>query len=177
MLWGEKESRHRPWIFFLVFCYISNVLVIVRRFRLHSCVSSVKTQFGAHSKLATVIFVSLYIFVAGVQLLFLPCHVSESTNLQTRVIPLLPPGVGGRTYPLSVVPILCRSFWTSCFFLVIFNYRIHSPVWPTTNALALLSKGQLAVPVDSLLFLLPLHHSKFTSRRFLTSAFHIMLQV
>ena len=78
-----------------------------------------------------VIFVSLYISLAGVQLSSLPRHFSQSTKFQSRVVPLLPLGVGGRTCPFLVVQRLCKRFVTSGFLLVIFNHCSHGPVTST----------------------------------------------
>ena len=64
----EKESRHRPWIFFLTFCCSYNILV--SWFLLHSCASGVGPLFGAHPKTGGVIIVFLNIFMSGVQLLY-----------------------------------------------------------------------------------------------------------
>ena len=68
-----EERSHRPWIFFLVFCCSSNVLVCW--FRLYSC-TSVGRFFGAHPKIGLVIFTRLYNLVTGVQLWFLFRHFS-----------------------------------------------------------------------------------------------------
>ena len=111
-MWREREQTQSLNFFFLVFCCSSNVLV--RWFRLHWCASGVRPLFGAHLTMGATIFVSLYIFVAGVQLSSLPRHVSQTTNFQTRVVPLLPSGVVGRNISVS-----------SCspLFLIIFDYR------------------------------------------------------
>ena len=134
MLWGERE--HRPWIFFLVFCCNANVLVCW--FRL-CWVSDVRPLFGAHPKIRAVIFISLYIFVAGVQLFSLSRYVSQPNKL-------LNPS-------RSLTFVWCRreDIFVSTpvlkIFLVIFNYRRHSLVigWSTTSALAGFHRGQLAV--------------------------------
>ena len=47
-------------------------------------------------------------------------HVFGPSNFRTWVIPLLPPGVRGRTYPLPLVPHPHR-YVTSSFFQVIFD--------------------------------------------------------
>ena len=73
------------------------------------------------------------------------------------------------------------------FFLVIFNYRDHSPVtgWSTTSALAWLTGRQIAVPYTLCLlvlflliyfFLLSLLPQKFISNRFLTS-YHVTQEI
>ena len=81
MSWGEKESRHRQ-IFFLVFCYSSDVLV--RWFRLHSCASGVRPLFGAQSKMGATTFD--YLRPGKCSLLSLPRHASLLTNFQTQVV-------------------------------------------------------------------------------------------
>ena len=85
-------------------------------------------------------FVCLHIFVADVQIASLPLRVHLLSHFQTRVVFLLPPPLVSEGGPntLLVIPHLRRRFGTSSFFLVIFNYRSHSPVTgrPTTSALA-----------------------------------------
>ena len=72
-----KESRHRPWVIFLVFCGWYNVLV--RWFRLYSCASRVRPLFEARPKLGPqlsgVFTLSYFVF-------FWPLHhcVSLSSN-------------------------------------------------------------------------------------------------
>ena len=55
----EREGKYRSWIFFLIFCCSSNLLV--RWFRLHSCAFGVGPLFGAHPKTEAIIFVSLHL--------------------------------------------------------------------------------------------------------------------
>ena len=136
MSWGEKEGRHRPWIFLLVFCGSPNV--VVHWFCLHSCMSGVKPLFKVHPKMKAIIFVCLYIFMAGVQLLSLPCHVSESTNFQTQVVPLLLPGIGKTFVSSGSIPL--QKIWDLCFvlfFLVVLKYHSHLHVigWPFVGCL------------------------------------------
>ena len=111
---GEKESRHRPWILFPFRCS-SNVLV--HWFRLHSCGSSMRPHFGALPKMGTGIFVALYIFVAGVQLLSFPRQSFQPTNFQTQVVPLLPPDAGGRNISVSCGFTPVQKIWNLHFFL------------------------------------------------------------
>ena len=63
-LWGEKESRWRHWIFFLIFSCSSNVFV--RWFHLHSCSSTVRPRFEAQSKMWAVTSDYLHIGLARV---------------------------------------------------------------------------------------------------------------
>ena len=141
----ERESRHRPWLFFPTFWCSSNALFHL--ICLHNRASDVGPLFWAHAKTRAVIFVYLYIFVASVQLSSLPRHTTFRTNFQTWVASLLPPGVQGNTYPFPVVLHLHWRLGTSNVFLVISNYRSHLPMigWPTTIPLAWLLRGQLAV--------------------------------
>ena len=104
----------------------SNVHVLW--FHLHSCVSDMRPIFRAHPLTGAVIFISLYIFIAGVQQLFYPVISSSQTHFQTRVIPLLLPGFGRRTHHFPMGPQLRRRFETSVFFQVISNYCSHSPM-------------------------------------------------
>ena len=65
----EKESEGRPWIVFLVFCCSSNVLV--HWFRLHSCMSGVRSISGVHRKIGvatSAVFGCLHILISGLQL-------------------------------------------------------------------------------------------------------------
>ena len=93
----EKESRDKPWIFFLVFFCCSNVLI--SWFRLHRFVSHLRFLFGAHPKMGAAIFAYLHIVLACVpSRLYL-----VTSNFQTRVIRLLSPGVERRTNLFPVI--------------------------------------------------------------------------
>ena len=61
---GERKSRHKPWIFFLVFCCSCNM--VVHWFHLHSCTSSRGPLFGAHPKMRAATFGFLHIVLASV---------------------------------------------------------------------------------------------------------------
>ena len=112
----ERKGRHRPWFIFLVFCCSSNVLV--RWFRLHNCESGVRPFSRALPKMGAIIFVSLYIVVADVQLSSLPRHVPQETDFQTRVAPLLPPEVSiVGTYPFRGLRICAENLEPRFFFI------------------------------------------------------------
>ena len=135
----EGESRHRPWIFFLVFCCSSNVFVSV--FRRISCESGVtpferSPENGAGNfrpvshfsgECLTVVFSSTRLPANTFQLKFSPYFRLLSER---------------GTYPFSVVPHMLRRSGTPLIFLVIFNYRCHSAVtgWPTMGAFAWLTQ-------------------------------------
>ena len=68
---------------------------------LHTKCMVVSSHLRAHPKMGLAIFVSLYISLAGVQLLSLLCHLFKPTNFQTWIIPLLSSGVGGRNISIS----------------------------------------------------------------------------
>ena len=94
-------------------------------FRLHSCASCVRPLFGAHPKFGLITFVHLHIFVAGVHLSSLPHHVSQATNFYTRVVLLVPPGVGLRIKSVSAGFTSAPKIWDTWLFLVMFNYICH----------------------------------------------------
>ena len=144
---GERESRHRPWILFLVFCCSSDVFV--RWFCLYSCASGLRPLFELHHKIGLVTFVRLHIFVGWVQLSSLPRHVSQLTDFQNRVAPVLPSVVSEwRNIPFIRFHICAEYLWLLGFFVVIFNYRSHSSVtgWPITSALARRLRARVSVP-------------------------------
>ena len=68
-------------------------------------------------------------------------------TFKPELTPLLPAGVGRKNIPFSVVPHQCKILWTPVY-LVGFNCCSYSPIsgWPTTSALALLLRAQLAIP-------------------------------
>ena len=113
----------------------------------------------------------------------LSLHVRLLINFQTRVAPLLLPGVGEGKYPFSVVPNPWRRFGMGFFFRICFNYHCYIRVtgWPITSILAWPTRGQLAVSVDSVsafpssFFFFFFLFRKFTSCYFLTSTSHITL--
>ena len=138
MSWGKRD---RTWIFFLLFCSSSSVLV--RWFRLHSCASGV-TPFWGYIQNETAVFVYIYIVFSWCSVL-----VTAPSQLTFKPeVPLLPPGVGGRNISVSDGSTSTRKIWELQFFKVIFDYRSHSLVtgWPRLSALAWLLTGQLAVP-------------------------------
>ena len=136
----KRERKQTQTSNFLAFPYFSNILVLW--IHLYCCMSGVRPLFGTHSKMGAAIFICIYIFMAGVQLLSLPRYISQSTNSLTVVVPLLTPGVGGRTYLFLVAPHQCWRFGTSGVF-----FSSHLPVtgWPITSALAWFVRGRLAV--------------------------------
>ena len=92
----KKISRDRPWIFFLVFCCSSNMLI--RWFHLYRLMSGVRPPFGAHPKVGAATFnylhvvldsvhLCLYLFTSQSQLTFKPelspylCLVSERGHI------------------------------------------------------------------------------------------------
>ena len=106
-------------------------------FYLHRFAFSVRPIFGAHTKMGEVIFVCLYIFMAGVQLSSLPLHIHLLTfKLKSSLYFCLVSQRGPCLF--LMVPHLCRRYGTPGFFLVMFNYHSHSLVtgWPTISALA-----------------------------------------
>ena len=107
MKWREREDS-------------SSSNGLIRWFSL-SCVSGVRPLFGAHPKIEAVFFVSLYVFVTGVQLSSLPRHVSQQTNFQTRVVHLLPPGIRVRIISVSSSYTPAQKIKDLRIFLVIFN--------------------------------------------------------
>ena len=125
----EREGRYGLWIFILVFCCSSNV--VVRWFRLLSGTSGVwpfseltpkwGPNFGLSSHCPGLWSLSSFL-----------CHVSEPNNFQTFVVAYF---CQEGTYPFSMVANQ-RIFRISEFFLVIFVYCCHSPSWPTSSALA-----------------------------------------
>ena len=135
----EREGRHRLWISFLVFCCSSNMLVCW--FCLHSCTSGVRPLFRGYTKMGAILLslhlwgwcssVRLYLINSLSQLTFKPKWSSyfhlvsgrEEHNcfhwFHTCTEDLRPPGI----------------------FLVIFNYRSHSPMTGrSTSALAWLTQ-------------------------------------
>ena len=130
----EKESRDRPWIFFLVFCCSSTMLVLW--FRFHRFASGVRPPFRSLPKNGATIFVCPYISVACVQLTVFTSSRQATNSLKPSAYLCLV--LEGGPYPFPVVPLLRRRFGIFGFFPVICNYRSHLPVidWPTTRALA-----------------------------------------
>ena len=133
MSWGERESRYRPWIFFLVFCCSSNVLI--RWFRVHGCTSGMRILFGVNPKMKLVFFASLYISLADVQLLVLPHRISQSTNFQPRVVPLFPPGVVRRNQSVSSGSTPAQNTLDLCFFFFLVIFLITVVIHPWLAAL------------------------------------------
>ena len=137
MSWGEREQRQ----------ILNFFLVFVRLFRLQRFASWVRPLLEPTPKF----WLSSHC-PGSCSLTSLSCHFSEPTNFHTRVVPWLPPGVGGRTYPFPVVPHLCRRFGTSSFFkYFLITVVIHS--WladPQQEFRPKSIRGQLTVLVDSL---------------------------
>ena len=128
---GERKRRNRHWIFFLVFCCSSNILVCW--FHLHSCASGVRPLFRAYSKIGaaiSVIFTSSWlVFNCCLYLIMSP----SQPTLKPEWSPYFCLVLEGGTYLFPVVPLLRRRSGTPCvFFLVIFNYHSHTCVtgWP-----------------------------------------------
>ena len=61
--------------------------------------------------MGAVIFVCFYIFVAGVQFLSLPRRFSQPSDFQTRVLLLLPPGIGGSNISVSGDSKQAQKMW------------------------------------------------------------------
>ena len=126
----RKKGRGRLWIFFLVFCCSSNVLV--RWFRHHSCASGVWHLFRAHRSKGSRNFL-LSSHCPGKSLLSsLPRHVSEPTYFQTLTSTWchrVDISVSGCSTP-------AHKIWDLWVFSNHFDYRRHSPEtpWPTTSA-------------------------------------------
>ena len=147
--WWEQSQTFQ--FFFLVFCCRSN------------------PKWGP--KFSSLFTLSL----AGVQLSSLPHNVSQPTNFQTKVVPLLLRGIRGSKYPFSVVLHLHRRFKTTVFF----NYRSHSPVtvWPTTSVLAWLTHvSWLSADSQSAFSYYFSFFSSSPEILFITWMYHIMLQ-
>ena len=132
----KKKREQTPTLNFLSVFSCSNVLVCW--FHLHRFVSGVRPLLRAHPKIGAVIFVCLYIFVAGVQLLFLSLPVWLLIHFETWVVP--------HFCLVSERGHICFWWFHTCaeyfgpsgFFLVIFSSCSHSPTtgWPTTSVLA-----------------------------------------
>ena len=95
-------------------------LDITARRKLHRFASGVRSPFGALPK--TIYCPGLCSFA------FLPRQVSEPFNLQTLVVPFLPPGIGGMIYLFPTVLHLHRGFGASGFFLS-FLITVVIPPW------------------------------------------------
>ena len=139
MSWGERVSRHRPWIFFLVFCCSSSMLV--RWFCLHRFSSGVTLLFGAYSKMGASIFVCLYISLSRLQLESSrqAAPSNPSRRLTSAWCQREDISVSGGSIPVQI------------FFLVILNCRSHSLVTgsSTTSAQPKSPRGQPAAPAES----------------------------
>ena len=109
----EKESRDRPWTFFLVFCCSSNVPV--RWFRLHRFAFGVRPSFSElNMKLGPHLWDIFTLSWLDFTRVFTPlCFRSNSHS--NRFVLLFSPGVWGRTYPFPVVQLLRRRFGASDF--------------------------------------------------------------
>ena len=87
--WRERESWHRPWIFFLYF------LMLVSSSQVHICETPFRSSpqnRGHNFWLSSQYWLeSTYIFTF---------HIPKTTPSQTRVVPLLLSGVRARTYLL-----------------------------------------------------------------------------
>ena len=113
--WGERDSRHRPWIFFLYFLVVLTCLFVDFVFRGSSLVwdpfSEITSKWGPQP---SAVFTFPYL---GFNSLFLPHRVRWPSNFQTLVVVFLSLGVRGRIYLFPVVPHQHRNFGTSGFFL------------------------------------------------------------
>ena len=118
----EREDKHRPWIFFLIFSCSFNMLVWW--FCLHRSRSNVKPLFRAHPKMGAATLSSLL------------------THFQKGVVPyfcLMAPWWGREKHiPFQLFLTCIKAFGPLILFLVLFNYCGHSTMtgWPTTNVLA-----------------------------------------
>ena len=126
MSWGERESRHRPFIFLLVSCCSSNVFV--RWFHLHRSGSRAHLQIRAAVFYNLLIVLAsdhprLYLFASGCKVTF-KSKSSAYFHLVSE----------GEAYPFPVVP---HMIWDRLFFVIIFNYHSHSIMtgWPKTSPL------------------------------------------
>ena len=141
----EKKSRDRPWIFFLVFCCSSSMFVYWLRF--HRC------MFGASPfsdptpkrgpQLATVFTLSWLVFTC---VFTLSCLRAKWRSNPCR--PFISAGCPRKNISVSGGSSPAQRIWDLPFFFFFFShFRSHSPVtgWPTTNALAWLTRDQLAV--------------------------------
>ena len=136
MSWGGKKSTDRPWIFFLFFCCNSSMLV--RWFRLYRFTSGVKPLFEAHSqnvasKFSSILTFSWLVFNSRLYFFTSGCKLTFKHESPAYFSLVLEEG----SYPSPLV-IPAQKIWDIWIFLIIFNYRSHSPVtgWPTTSALA-----------------------------------------
>ena len=141
MLAGQRETTHREqrkrtetdlelsfWL-----CCSSNTYLLILLPQLHiRC----RLLFRAHLNIGLIIFVSLHCLWLVFNLSLL--HISEPTNFQTQVVPLLPPGVGERNTSISggFKPVQ----------KIIFNYNSHSlrAHWLTSALASLLRSAGTA---------------------------------
>ena len=110
----EMDSRHRPWIFSLVFGYSSNVqfpvLILPSAYRVWAPFSELIPKW--RQKPLTV-FTSPYLIFT---LLFLSQRARRPTNLQTQVVLLLPPRVGRRNISVFCLSTVTQKIWALCLF-------------------------------------------------------------
>ena len=118
----EKGSRDRPWIFFLF-----SVVVLTCLFAGFVFTGSILVwyPFSEPKPKWRLQLSTILTYFCQFALRSLRLHAYEPTNFQTRVVPLLPSGVGGRTYPFPVVPHLPRRFGTSVFYVILITVVIH----------------------------------------------------
>ena len=149
----ERESRHRLWIFFLVFCCSS--IMLVHWFHLSSCASCVKPLFGAHPKMGAVTFDYLHMIRTSVnsRLYFVTSPSQLSFKPESSAYFRLCRREGHIRFPwfftctVDLGPLVFSSY---------FNYQSPSSLtgWPTTSALVKLLSDQLAVPYTLCLLLI-----------------------
>ena len=113
MSWWERESKHKPWIFFTVFCSSSNILI--RFFCLHRVASIVRPFFGAHPQNGSLKLFSPYVFVASVPLTVFSSSRPLANSLKPSR-PLPSPWDRREGHPFLLVPHMHRRFQDLLFF-------------------------------------------------------------
>ena len=167
MSWEERKSWHKPIIFFLVFCFSYNMLV--RWFRLYKFASCVRPLLGTHPqnwarKFLSILTSSWLVFSPRFYIFVSSCLLTSKSKLSFYFCLV---STRGTSVSDGFSP--AQKIWDLRFFLVIFNYRSHSPVTGWRKQMLKLEsfRGPPAASVDSLfafssyLFLLSLSLSLF----------------